>query len=230
MYRSELRNPTVGTVLGGIAVLLSLAALIVTLSSSASARSSDPLVHKGDIAAGAVTAKALAKGAVHPKALYKGAVKSRALAKGAVDAAALAKGAVDSGALAKGAVTAEALARKSVDAGALADDAVTSAAIAPGSVYAAALGAQAIHVTPIADLDAVAENGTWTASNTEVATCAAGERLLSGGFAFTNPGNREVAFLQSLPFLSPTGSGVSARITSNSGGSAAAEVAAFCLQ
>lgn len=230
MGKSELRHPSLGTILGAIATVFSLAALIISLTSNADALSGRNVVRKGDIAPGAVTAKSLAREAIHPKALAKGSVVARALANGSVDARALANDSVDASALTKGAVTANGLARDSVTATALAEDSVTAGAIAPGSVYGAALGAQTVHIVPIADLDAVAENGTWTASNTETAICAPGERLLAGGFSFTNPGNREAAFLQALPFLSATTNGVSARITSNSGGSAAAEVEAVCLR
>jgi len=198
-------------VLGGIAALLSLAALIVSLSSSASARSNSTLVRKGDIAPGAVTAKALAPSAVRAKALAKGAVHTKNLSKGAVNAKALAKGAVG--------------------ADAIAPNAVTAAAIAPGSVYGGALGPQTIHTAPIPDADTVAENGTWTASNTEIAYCGLGERLLSGSFAFTEPGNREVSFLQVRPFINTSSpSGVSGRIASNSGGAAVGEIGAVCLK
>ena len=72
--------------------------------------------------------------------------------------------------------------------------------------------------------------GTWTASNTEVAACATGERLLTGGVIFTNPGNREVGVLESLPFSNSSLAGVIGQITSNSGGTAAAEVQAVCLK
>lgn len=220
MYRSELRHPSMATALAGIAALLSLAALIVSLSSSASALSSRALVRKGDIAPGAVSAKSLARGAIHPKALAKGAVNSKALADGAVNASKLAKASVTADAVARGAVTSAALAH----------DSVTAEAIAPGSVYGGALGPQTIHATPIADLDAVASNPEWTASNSENAVCGPGERLLSSGFGFSNPGNREVSFLQVRPFISATTNGVSGRISSNSGGSAVGEVQAVCLK
>ena len=211
MEMSALKHPTLGTALGAVGALLGFVALIVSLSTSANAVSPHALVRKGDIAPGAVTAKSLARGAIHPRALAKGAVHSKALATGAVNARTLAKG--------------------SVGANSIASNAVTASAIAPGSVYGGALGTQTIHVTPIADIDAVAENGTWTAGNTEVASCAPGERLLSGGFAFTNPGNREAAFLQMLPFTNNAGSnGVAARMTTNSGGSAAGQVVALCLR
>jgi hypothetical protein len=152
------------------------------------------------------------------------------LAKGAVTANAIAPGAVRSKALAKGAVTARALSAGAVTSAALGADAVTSAALAPESVYGAALGPVTLHSTPIADLDQVAANIEWTASNGEVASCGPGERLLNGGVGITNPGNPEVAILESLPFSSFGVSGVVGRITSNSGGSAVAEVRAICLK
>lgn len=111
----------------------------------------------------------------------------------------------------------------------MADNAITRTAIAPGSVYGGALGAISIKVVPIADLDAVPANPDWTGSNTETVLCAPGEALLGTGFAFTEPGNREVSFLQAQPFLSGTGNGVSGRIASNSGGAAKAQVMAICL-
>ena len=204
------RMPSAGTVLGAIGALLGLAALVVSLSSSADASPSGQLVRRGDIAPGAVTAKALAKGAVKAKAIAKNAVTAKALAKGAVEKRALADGAV--------------VARV------LAANAVTSAAIAPGSVYGGALRELTIHETPIKDLDEVASNPQWTASNTEVAMCGAGERILSAAFGFSNPGNREVTWLQARPFTSPTGDGASGRIASNSGGTAEAQIVAFCLK
>jgi len=196
------RHPNPGTVLGAIGAGLGLVALIVSLSSSAGAvsRQSHALVRRGDLAPGAVTAKALAKGAVHAKALAGKAVHPKALAKGAVTPAALA------------------------------DDAVTAAAIAPGSVYGGALGTVTRHTAPIVDTDESPSPGSWTASESPAALCATGERLLSGGIVFTNPGNREVGVLEVLPFADGNASGVLGRITSNSAGSAAAEVVALCLK
>lgn len=202
-------RPSAGTVLGATGALLGLIALVVSLSGAADARNGSYLVKRGDIAPGAVTAKTLARNAVRTKALAKGAVNSRALRSEAVNRRVLAK--------------------SSVLVRAISPDAVTADAIAPGSVYGGALGTQTIRVTPIADMDQVAENGTWTAGNTEVALCAPGEALLGIGFAFENPGNREVTWLQARPFLSPNGSGVAGRTASNSGGIAEAEVMAICL-
>jgi len=157
-------------------------------------------VRKGDIAPGAVTMKAIAQGAVTPNKIRKGAVTAPKLSGGAVTA------------------------------GAIAPDAVTSTAIAPGSVYGGALGTETVVTKPITDLDTVASNIEWTASNTEAALCGPGERLLGGGFAFTNPGNREAAWLQALPLVGGETNGVTGRITTNSGGTATAEVAAICLK
>jgi hypothetical protein len=204
MQRAPSKRPSPGTALG-------LLALLVALAGTANAGSNHVIVRKGDIAKGAVTAKALAPGSVRAKALAPGAVGTRAIRPQSVTAATLAPGAV----------TAEALG----------PSAITSPALAPGSVYGAALGPAVVHSATLSDLDAVAENGTWTSSATAIALCGAGERLQTGGIVFNNPGNREVGILQSLPFESSgSGGGWVGQITSNSGGSAAAEVQAICLK
>lgn len=206
-------TPSVGTILGAVGALLGLAALIISLSASADASPNRQLVRRGDIAPGAVTAKALARNAVHPRSLARNAVHSKALAKEAVNRRVLKKEAVLARAIAPGAVTA--------------------GAIAPGSVHGGALGTETLHTVPITDIDEVEANPKWTAGNTEDALCGPGEALLAPGFVFTNPGNREVAWLEARPFLTTDGSsanGVSGRITSNSGGSAEAVIMALCLQ
>jgi hypothetical protein len=137
---------------------------------------------------------------------------------------------VPSKALADGAVNKRVLAKGAVTPKAIAADAVTRSAIAPGSVYGGALGERTIQTTSIADLDQVAENGTWTASNTEVALCGQGAALLGPGFSFTQTGNREVGWLQASPFLSSTGDGVAGKFTSNSGGTASGQISAYCLK
>lgn len=210
MNQSTLKaRPTAGTILGAIGAVLGLVALIVSLSSVADASPQGRLVRSSEIAPGAVTATKLANGAVTSKSIAANAVTSKKLATGSVNRRVVRK--------------------EAVTANGLAADSVTRVALAPGSVYSGALVPETIRVTPIADLDAVAENGQWTASNTEAALCGQGEALLGTGFAFTEPGNREVGFLQALPVLAPTGNGVTGRITSNSGGSAKAEVVAICL-
>ena len=71
----------------------------------------------------------------------------------------------------------------------------------------------------------------WTASNSEVASCAPGERLLSWRRRSSpTPANRRVAVLESLPFSNSGANGMVGRITSDSGGSAVAEVRAICLK
>jgi hypothetical protein len=87
-----------------------------------------------------------------------------------------------------------------------------------------------VHRGQITDLDEVPQNPTWTASSDERAQCGPGEHLLTGGIDSTNPGNREVAVLESFPFGDETTSGWIAQITSNSGGTATAEVVAVCLK
>jgi hypothetical protein len=180
--------------------VLGTLALIVALAGSAEAVNNHTIVRKGDIAKGAVTAKTLAPGAVHAKALAKGAVSASALKKGSVGAAALGPNAVSAG------------------------------AIAPGSVYGGSLGAVTVHSVPIPDTDASADLSNWTASVTAVALCGPGERVLSGGVVFTNAGNRRVGTLQSAPFLNAEATGWAGQITSDSGGTAVAEVQAFCLK
>lgn len=181
-------------------VLGTLALIVAIAGNTGALAGTNHKITKADIAKGAVTAKALAAGAVHAKALAKGAVNSKALATGAVTSAALGA------------------------------DAVTASALAPGSVYGGALGPVTVHGTPIADIDESADLSNWTASNSEVASCGPGERLLSGGVVFTNPGNRRVAVIESLPFSNASANGMVGRITSDSGGTASAEVQAICLK
>lgn len=195
-----LRHANAGTVLGGIGALMGLLALVISLSGMATASPSVRKVHSDEIAPGAVTARALARGSVRAKAI------------------------------AKSAVTATKLAKHSVTRQAVAPNAVSLGAIAPGAVTGGTLGTVTIHSTPIADIDQVAENGTWTAGNTEAALCGVGEALLGTGFAFIESGNREVSWLQASPFLSPTGDGVTGRFASNSGGAAKGQIMAICLK
>jgi len=215
MRRPKLKRPSPGTVLGLLALIVAVA------GNSGAFAGTGHKITKSDLAKGAVTARALAKGAVGPKALANEAVPARALKKGAVGPEAIATAAVGAAALHKGAVGSEALAA----------DAVTSSALAPGSVYGAALGPVTTYTTPIADLDEVAQNVTWTASNTENAICGQGERLLSGGVFITNPGTREVGIIEALPISLNGGfNGYAARLTSNSGGTSTAQVQAICLK
>jgi hypothetical protein len=205
MSQFKLRRPATGTVLG-------LLALIIAVGGSTQAFSANKttvIVRKGQIAKGAVTTRNLAPGAVH----------SAALSAGAVHASAIAGGAVGPGALSAG----------SVGSSTLAPDAVTASAIAPGSVYGGALGAVTVHGAPIADRDSDPANIEWTVSETATASCAPGEHVLSGGVVFTNPGDREIGIVTSAPF-NGSGSGWVGQITSNSGGTATAEVQVLCLK
>jgi hypothetical protein len=224
MSRPKLKRPAPGTVLGTLALIVAVAG-----NTGAFAGTSHKIT-KADIAKGAVTANAIAPGAVRAKALANNAVHSNALAAGAVNARSLANGAVGSTAISTGAVNSKALAAAAVGPSALASDSVTASALAPNSVYGGALGPVSTYTAPIADLDKVAHNGEWTSSDTENASCAPGERLLTGGVQFTNPGNREVAIIESLPVSNTSFNGVIGQITSDSGGTAAAEVQAICLK
>lgn len=208
----ELRMNTrasIGAVTGPVGLLLGLIAVVISLSGIADASGGGGKVTARELAPDSVTAKAIAPGAVGTKALRKGAVTSHVLADDAVNRRVLAQGAV--------------IAR------AIAPDSVTATAIAPGSVYGGALAGETIHVTAIADHDLVAENGAWTPSATESALCGPGEALLSPGFAFLESGNHEVSFLKEAPFLSAAGDGVAGEISSNSGGTAKAQIMAICL-
>jgi hypothetical protein len=214
MRRPKLKRPSPGTVLG-------LLALIVAVAGNTGAfAGTGHKITKSDLAKGAVTAKALAKGAVGPKALAKEAVTGKALKKGAVGPEAIAAGAVGAAAIHKGAVSSDALAA----------NAVTSSALAPGSVYGAALGPVEIKTEPIIDHDEVADVSTWTTSDTGTVLCAPGQRLLTGGVIFNNPGNRRVGIVRALPITNASANGYSGQITSDSGGTATAEVQAICLK
>jgi hypothetical protein len=117
MKRIQLHRPSAGVVLGTFALVVAVA------GNSGAFAGTKVIVRKGEIAKGAVTAKALAKGAVHPAAISKGAVGVAALRPG------------------------------SVGSSTLAPDAVTSGAIAPGSVYGGSLGEVTVHSAAIVDAD-----------------------------------------------------------------------------
>lgn len=195
------------------ALLIAFVALTVAVAGQAWAaptKTKVVVVRKGQIAKGAVGAKALAKGAVRARALAAGAVHPKMLAQGAVGATAIRPGAVG--------------------AAALAPDAVTSGALATGSVYGGALGEVTLHSAGIVDADAVPHNGEWTPSEPVVAACGSGERVLSGGAVITETGNGQVGIITSQPFVNGGAQGWAGRITSDSGGTAKAEVQALCLK
>lgn len=205
------RRPNAVTVMSAIGMVAALSALAISLSGIAGAASKRAgLISRGDIAPGAVTARNLAPGSVHAKTLAASAVTSPKLRTGAVNKRVLKK--------------------ESVTANAIAPDAVTAGAIAPGSVYGGTLGPRTLHVTSISDLDTVASNPEWTAGNNGASLCDQGEALLGTGFAMPQPGNREVAWIEVLPFLTPIGDGVKGRYTSNSGGTSEGQVVALCLK
>jgi hypothetical protein len=194
MKKKILRRPSAGVVLGTLALVVAVA------GNSGAFAGTKVIVRKGEIAKGAVTAKALGEGAVHPKALAPGAVTAAAIKSGAVGPAALAP------------------------------DAVTSGALATGSVYAGSLGEVTLHSAPIVDADVDPSNNEWTASLSVTVLCGSGERVLSGGVVFTNVANREVGIITSQPFVNGANSGWVGAITTNAGGLAKAEVQALCLK
>jgi hypothetical protein len=189
MAKAKVRLPSFGTVLG-------FTALVVAVVGTASATPSRTIVRKGDIAKGAVTAKALASGAVHAKALAQGSVTAKAVGKAAIGPQAIGS------------------------------DAVSRSAIAPSSIYGGSLGSVAVHKLPLVDSDTPPELSGWTPSNIAVAKCDPGERLISGGVVFTDPGNGRVGIIQSAP----AEDGWVGQITSDSNGTAKAEVQVVCLK
>lgn len=216
---AEKWHPTPTFWLAGAALVVALAAFVVSVSAIATA-SPRVIIRKGDIAPGAVTAKALAKGAVTGPKIRKGTITGAKLASGSVTTEDLANGSVGAAKLGGGAVTSQAIAA----------GAVTSAAIAPHSVGAVQLGEAEVISKAIADLDKVAHNGEWTASNSEVAACGSGSRLLGGGFSFSTPSNGETSWLQELPIVNGEVNGVVGRFTSDAGGVATGQILAVCLK
>jgi len=179
------------------------------------------VVHKGDIAPGAVTARALAKGAVTAPKIRKHAVTAPKVAEAAIRSVNLASESVNQRTLRKEAVGTIALAK----------DAVTSAQLAPSSVYLGALSVEeTLHVKELKDLDTAPHNGEWTYSNPEAVLCSPGELLLSPSFQFTKAGNGEAMWVEAYPYLNGGQRGVSGRIQSDAGGAATANVAALCLK
>jgi hypothetical protein len=201
------------------ALVVAMAAFIVAISGIATA-SQKVIVRKGDIAPGAVTAKALAKGAVTAPKIRKATITGAKLASGSVTSENLASGSVTASKLGGGAVTAQAIA----------GGAVTKGAIAPGSIGASQLGQEEVVATPIRDLDAIAHNGEWTPSNTEVAVCGGGGKLTGGGFSFSTSTNGESNWIEALPIINGEAQGVAGRFTSDAGGAATGQIVAICLK
>lgn len=216
---AEKWQPTPTFWLAGAALVIALAAFVVSVSGMATA-SPKVIVRKGDIAPGAVTAKALAKGAVTAPKIRKATITGAKLASGSVTAEDLANGSVTSSKLAAGSVTASTIA----------PDAVTAAAIAPGSIHGDALGPETVVSKSIADLDKEPHNGEWTPSNTEAAACGPGEALLGSGFGMTTLGNAQAGWLQALPIVNAEFRGVTGRISTDDGGTAVGQVVAICLK
>ena len=125
------KRASLGAVMGTMGFVLGLAALLISLGSTADA-TAHHAPHK-------ITAKQLAPGAVTGKAIRKGAVGKKALGEGVVTNAALADNAVNARTLGEGSVTQRAIAPA----------AVTHGAIAPGSVSSSTLTTETIHVTPL---------------------------------------------------------------------------------
>jgi hypothetical protein len=217
--KAEKWQPTPTFWVAGAALVIALAAFVVSVSGIATA-SPKVIVRKGDIAPGAVTAKALAKGAVTAPKIQKATITGAKLADGSVTAEQLADGSVTSSKLGAGSVTSPAIA----------PGAVTAGAIAPGSIHGSALGPETVVSKSIADLDADPHNGEWTPSNTEAAACGTTGALLGTGFAATTIGNAQVSWLQALPIINAEFHGVTGRISTDDGGAAVGQVLAICLE
>jgi hypothetical protein len=95
MKKPKLRRPSPTLVVACLA-------LVVAVVGTAAALKTKVIIRKGQIARGAVGAKALAEGAVHPKAPAGGAVSAPAIKSGAVGASALAPDSVNAPAIAPG--------------------------------------------------------------------------------------------------------------------------------
>jgi hypothetical protein len=201
------------------ALAMSVGAFVMASIAAATA-TTRVVVRKGDIAPGAVTAKALAKGAV----------TSAKIRKHAVTAPKVAEAAIRSTNLASESVNQRILRKEAVGTVALANDAVTGAQLAPGSVYAGALRKLSVQTKPIVDLDQGAHNGEWTESNAETVLCKPGEKLMGPGFGFTESGDHQVTWLQVMPYLNGENQGITGRIATDAGGAAKAEIAALCLE
>lgn len=216
---AEKWQPTPTFWLAGAALVIALAAFVVSVSGIATA-SPKVIVRKGDIAPGAVTAKALARGAVTAPKIRKATITS----------AKLASGSVSSDDLASGSVTASKLGASAVTPPAIAPDAVTAAAIAPESIHGRALGTESVVSKSIADLDLDPHNGEWTPSNTEAVTCGANGRVLGTGFATTTIGNAQVSWLQASPIINSEFRGVMGRMSTDDGGAAVGQISVICLE
>jgi hypothetical protein len=217
--RAEKRELTPTFWMATAALVVAMAAFVVAVSGIATA-SPRVIVRKGDIAPGAVTAKALAKGAVTGPKIRKGTISTAKLDDESITAEKLATGSVTAPKLGGGSVTSQAIAAS----------AVTSAAIAPGSIHGAALGTETVVSAPIANADTTAHNGEWTPSNTEKVACSPGEALLGTGFAMSTQGNAAASWLQALPVINGELHGVLGRISTDDGGVATGQVMAICLK
>jgi hypothetical protein len=205
------RRPDRATIIATAALVVAIAALVAAVGGIAGAAPGKTVVRK---------VVAVRKGLVHRGEIAPGAVTNKTLAHGAVSA----------NKIRKEAITAPKLAKASVGPETIAADAVTAGAIAPGSVYGGALGQETVVTKPIADIDKDPHNGEWTPSNGESALCGEGEALMGTGFSSPNPNNGQALWLEALPVANGSTKGVVGRIESDSGGTANGVVAAVCLK
>ena len=88
----------------------------------------------GAMAAGVITAAAIATNAIDEDAMADGAINAATFAAGAIDAAAIANGAIDAATFAAGAIDAAAIANAAIDAATFAAGAIDAAALATDAV------------------------------------------------------------------------------------------------
>ena len=207
------------------ALVVSLIALIVALSGTATA------------ASGLISSKQLKKNAVTSKKIKNGEVKGKDLGLNVVDTTKVQDGSLATGDLADLSVTTNKLADLAVTTGKLANNAVTTAKIADNAVTTGKIANDAVNADKIAanavSQSEIATNGVGSdeiapnsvggnelkgivfrnsgdvvvpngESRSGTANCAAGERMISGGLHWNGAGNTDVkiAMLHSYPLSS----------------------------
>ena len=145
---------------------------------------------------------------IKANAIVTGKIKKEAVTEGKIKAAAigntrLGNASVTAPKIAANAVTNPAIANGSVNSAKLAPAAVTSAQLAPGAVTAAQLGPGAIGAAQRGTLTLRTESAPVAvqASGSAHGVCAPGERVISGGGAWTAFGE-DLSFLSTRPIKS----------------------------
>lgn len=124
------------------------------------------------LAAGVITAAAIATDAIDADAIADNAINAAAIATGAITAAKFAAGAIDAAAIANGAIDAATFAAGAIDAAVIADGAIDAATFAAGAIDAAAIATDAIGSAELA-ASAVTEIQSGLATAAALATVQA---------------------------------------------------------